>query len=622
MLPKNIFSIASLNGSKFSLFVFFLLSAAFLVKILPLLLFPIPQFLGSHAADLTFHLTVTELIKRDIKYVGYEPFYPKGFHVLSGLLSVIMPVGLAITLITIAFSLLFVFFSFKLARALSNNDKLVSLLTAFFSIAVTIIVDVPGVPAPVPQNVALALLVMSIYFFVAEKYFLSGIVLGAYSITHLSWPIALVLMGIFFVLNNKISLSSLKEKIFPLLAAFLPIFLIYSFFIQIYKIDFIQSPFTAGLFSNYLGKKFFDSMISPVSFLSITKPPYVILVAIMGLLVARKSFDKNKKFVFAWLVLLFLLSQSYWVADLTFYENSPNSVLFIGSRMPVYMIFPIAFFSGIGLSRLTKHYKKTTVFFLVVFFASSIPNFDLKPDLTQKEFDAIEKLRELPINSVVLIGSEQKENIVALLGLKVFPHKRDTILIQNNFEPIDTNHLDYVLLWWEDENYSIFDLSAETPLVSLPDGKEFPLKQDYNTTTALKNYIIPFMITWRKVVPIMQPLIRIQSTDTGEEVCYPDDQFDSPGEPCSENAKYVLVKAEKRDLIALFDSFDRDLFYNRLVFLYIHGKISIIPEPVFLIGGEEYSMAFFAFSQRWTNLQSKLSEPNLLIGEILAAPLK
>lgn len=617
-LIKKISIIEQFKNNKPLLMIFFILTIIILLKILSLVFFPIPEYL--HAADIPSHIKRIELIKQDLKYFAYEPYYPKGFHLVAAGLSFLMGVGNAITLITIVSTLLFVFFTYKLAVFFSN-DRFAGALTAFLSVTVSILVDVMGVPTPVPQTVGMAFLVMTLYFFVSGKYIPAAILLAVHSFFHQTWVLSAFLIFAWFVLNNKITLQSVKQKILPAFGLLFAFIFLYNSVQLFFSPSVITPKLQADLFipTDHVKLKFFDLMISPLSLHAVTSPPFIFFLAFLGVFFVRKNFDKKKLFVLFWFIVLLLASQSYWVFDdfQIGFAGIAQSAILIGSRMLVYTIFPLSFFSAHALA-IIKSYdlggKLFVAFILMVLFFSSIPSFAVKPDFTQKELSAIEELRKLPVDAVVL--SDPVRLDIILMGLKVSPYTRDIILIEAGLQPADINHLDYVLVEYP-EKFVVHSLSGSSGNVFSKTGSK--IYSNYSTDKSLASYVNAFMVSSRPYIPIFRQQIKIISTDTGEEVCYSDSN--SLPSNCN-NGDYFTIMGKKTDLSSLFDSyFETKTLYNSFAYLYRNKKISFEPDLNVTIGDSTHaeSLKKSAFAFRWVNQHSELSKPNLFFGKLFTS---
>ncbi len=598
-------------------FLKILIVIAFIFKTLHLFLFSIPKYLI--ASDISTHYRWIELIIQDISFIGYDAFYPKGFHLMTAGLTTILSIGTAIAVIAFIFSIVFVFFTYKLAFLFSHDQK-IALLTTFFAISISITTKVPGFGFPLPQSIALSLILAAVYFFAKKKFFLAGLILGFHSITHSSWPLSFILILIYFLFTEKITKKNIKQTLY-FFAGFLVLFIPYNLINNLFSENNLGGFMV--LSEGFL-KYSAEWMISPLAFQELTEPNFFIFAGFFGIWLIRKELTRTYLFLLFWFFSVIAVTQYYWFIDL-------NTLLELGinvpSRVIAFIIFPLAFFSAVALSKVSlnkivPNADKIKTFlsmtFLILLLLFSVPELERKPDLTQKDFNAIKKLKELPLDSVVFPEDFFKQTNLITLGMKKAPPLRDRALILSGLNPIETKHIDYILVD-EGEKYSVYNIEENQGNISWLNQKVQIKEKNFNKTDSLVNYIAAFMVVKRGSIPFSESAFKIIATDSKEMVCFPEKTFISTGEKCTEK-KYVVIKGKKADLIELFDSFDDDLFLNKLNYFYREKKIVFEPEPLMKFeDGEIVSLMNYALAHKWTNKQASLSKPNLIIGRLLVS---
>jgi hypothetical protein len=601
---------------KKTLFLLILIIFAFIVQALPLLLFPIPEYL--HNTDVSTHYKRVELINRDIKYIAYDA-YPKGFHLMTAALSPITGIGTAMAAITVLFSIVFLFFTYKLAMFFLN-DKHIALLTTFFAATLSVAAKVPGFASPLPQSIALALIVMALYLIITKHFFLAGLAIGFHSIVHLSWPLNLFLVSLFFVVTNKTGLSKAKEALIYFVVGFLVFFIPYNI---INYLAGLVIPIELATGTESFLKHSIEWKISPLSFHEITSPPFFILIACFGMLMLKKKTEKKHFFLVLWFFLLILASQMYWVIESSASIGKLLGIALLPSRFLCFIVFPLSFFAAVSTLKIAAFNKKLSIYLwpaislgLIYILIISAPQLNVKPSFTHQELNLIKELKKLPVDAIVLTPNFFEDNALLELGLKKSPSLRDRALILSDLDTIDTNHIDYAVVK-DGENYLIIDPEKKPAKFLWLNNQIEVKKKHFNKTKALSNYVAAFMVTQRGALPLHESAFKIVATDTKEEVCFPEKTLVSTGEPCTDK-NYVVIKGKKADLIELFDSFDPNLFMNKLTYFYREKKISFNPEPIMQFeDGETTSLMRFSLAYKWTNAQVPLSKRNIAIGKFL-----
>jgi len=589
-----------------------LIIANFLIIFSVLFIHPIPEY--SYAADTPTHIKWIELIKKDFRYIGYGyyGFYPKGFHLINAALSFLMPVGTAIALSTTVFGALLIFFSYKLALLLSQN-KTQSLMTALLVSSINVAGTISSIPSTVPQTFALALTAMVAYYFLKKDWLKGGITLGLYSIIHLSFFFiigitAIVALIELFRHNKTENLYVLIKMSIIMLAFLLP--LIY-----------LQNSYSAGgLNWGSLPKiQFYDEMISPLSLLSITAPFGIIILALIGLYACRKNiFEQKHQLIILWFFIPLILSQLYWLTDSGFVFW-----LVPGSRILIFMLFPLAFFSSKAISLLKRKELIFAAGIIILLFSlwNSSSIYNQKPSIDKYDLELIEHLKK---------DGKIDKAIVANLGtgaIEISLNRnspvRDSWLVFAGYGStlIDENRIDLILLSKEKYKKSyeaqegITEDFENNKWILLKIGKEIK----FQNSESLELYLVSFASfmnnTYEKYTSIPEPyFIALIAEDSGEAFCLKIIEGLNV-ESCPQEVDFT-VKGEKKQIIELFNSYDKDYFKLKLLYMCRKKMLNFSSplNPFLKLENAEY----LSHIKRWTST-SPYSQPNENIARVFWA---
>ncbi|MFH1663758.1 MAG: hypothetical protein ABH986_03030 [archaeon] len=585
-------------------FLVILIIVNFLVIVFPLFQFPLPQNLYPDSAQ---HYTMIELIKEDFKWVNYNPGYRKAFHLMSAVVSNFTSVGIAMALVTSFFVALLIFFSFKLALLLSN-DRLVSLFTALLVSGITIVSDVGSIPSPVPQTIGLSLGIISMYYFFKEDWKATGIAIGLYALTHTSFLYFIALMALASVTelfkDNKLNKLVTFAKSFSVV---LVVVVLTAFLSLSAKISFFDvSPKIAIL-----------GHVSPLSFLDVTAPFGIILVAFFSVFYFRKKIfeELNHFIVFLWLVSPILFSQIYWL-ELQWFPTQ---------RTLIFMLFPLAFFSAEAVS-LIKNKKilfvLSAVFLLFSFFShfyfyEEMPKNDFKKVVGKEDLEVINFLKEKPLDEIVV--AENKYSYMIILSHKKLSSQRNFwfILVEKNMNKLlDLHDIKYFLI--DKDNFENFEVIEG--LEKEFENKEFVLlkvKKEVKPvkTDRLEDYVVALVAFWdpiRTTQSLEPKFFKITATDTKEEVCIL--VYDGLNvSPCPEKIDFE-VSGKKETLVELMNSFNKEYFYLKAAYFIRKKELQVHPDEIDFLGEGPYHITYLAHTYSWVG-GPEYSKPNLLIGK-------
>jgi len=575
----------------------------FLVVFSVIFLHPIPKYY--YSIDTPTHIKFIELIKKDFKYIGYfnTGFYPKGFHLINAALSFFMPVGTAIALSTTVFGALLIIFSYKLAFFISKN-KTQSLMTALLVSGIDLIYTF-SIPSTVPQTFALALIVMTIYFFLKEDWIKGGIILGLYSIIHLSFPLAIILMSIIAVIelfkHNKTKLFTLIKIIAVMLIFLLPLI-----FLQYYYITGVRDrePMPKIMF--------YDEMISPLKLLSITNPFGIIILALIGMYIYRKKIlEQNYLLIFLWFIIPVALSQAYWLTD------SGLQLWFIaGSRTLIFFIFPLAFFSSKVILILKR--KEIIIAASIIIFAFSVSNsfgwHKQQPIFDKYDLEIIEHLKKDGKIDKIIATDLGMGAIDMSLNREASPRDTWLTFVGYHGNLVDENRIDYILLGKEEyrKNYELFKYAEKNfennNWVLLKIGEKIKFKKSKNLELYLISFAEFFNANYQDYGIENPYFIKVISEDSNEILCFKAFERISV-EKCPKKVDFI-IKGQKENIIELFNFYKanfRSYFKLKLLYMYRNKMLSFSSHfnPFFKSEDIEY----LSYIKKWTST-SPYSQPN------------
>ncbi|MEW6295902.1 MAG: hypothetical protein AB1467_06490 [Candidatus Diapherotrites archaeon] len=588
-----------------------LIIANFLIIFSVLFLHPIPEYLL--VTDTITHIKWIELIKKDFKYIDYNHFgsYPKGFHLINAALSFLLPVGTAMALSTAIFGALLIVFSYKLAFLVSKN-KTQALTTAFITSTISVGVT-SSISSAIPQTFALALMVMTAYFFLKKDWIKGGITLGIYSTIHTSFPLVIGLILIIalidlFKRNNTENLFVLIKMIALMLAFFLPLVLFQNY----YKMQ------PAVILDSLPRIQFYDDMISPLSLLSVTSPFGIILLAFIGLYFYKKNISEQKfQLMILWFLIPLALSQAYWLTD-----SGLVLWIFPASRILIFFLFPVAFFSSKTIMML----KRKEIIFAVVsiIFLISVSNsfslYQQKPAIDKYDFELIEHLKKDGKIDKIIAGDYGAQ--VIQLSLNKGVSDRDLWLIFGGYLKtlIDENRVDFVLLYkkkyskgYEVKRGVTKDFENKKWIL-LKIGKELKFQKPENLNLYLISFITFLNSKYEKIAINNPYFIAVIAEDSKDITCMKMLEGISI-ESCPKEVDFI-IKGEKKNIIELFNSYDKDYFKLKLLYMYRKKMLNFSSplNPFLKLENAEY----LSHIKRWTST-SPYSQPNENIARVFWA---
>ena len=213
---------------------------------------------------------------------------------------------------------------------------------------------------PIPENFALIFLPLAVYFYYrsinekALKYaFISGFLFLLIISIHVAAPLCLFLIITSFTILGLIlnkNLSVLKN--YGAFLTFLVILIAGGLVILfLFKPDIFHNLLSQGLDAIGFGTNIkYNQPLSAVSYLG-NIGILVLISAAVGTFFALKKIQEKHMFIFAWVLTIFLLSESYWFGI--------NQITF---RVLIYLLMPLAILGGFGLSQIYYNLKEYNKF--------------------------------------------------------------------------------------------------------------------------------------------------------------------------------------------------------------------------------------------------------------------
>lgn len=342
-----------------------IIAAAAIANILPLLMLPAPENIFN--GDIAYHTKQVKLLSKDASFILYDS-YPKMFHVLSVALSSMagVPPEQAMYAIAAMFSIVFVFTSYKLMKRMGADTEWALIATLLAIVVLPHTNKLVGTSIPVPQTLAMALFPLGILLFLNKRYMLAGLILGIHGLTHGSWPLTVIVWGVFALLEaegdwvHQIS-ETVKKLAKPTLFGFMIMlpWLVARSTIGVMHHDVVEG---VGAYLIYI-----ESPFPIISFIQLFWPTGIILLALYGSLTASDAGKRYAPTLASAAAILFLTQLYYFIP-----AGSIAGLTFISSRMIPFLVVFIAFFAAMPIKSLLKRYRTAilaSLFALTVLFA-------------------------------------------------------------------------------------------------------------------------------------------------------------------------------------------------------------------------------------------------------------
>ncbi len=232
---------------------------------------------------------------------------------------------------------------------------------------------------PVPENLALIFLPLSVYFYYASikektiKYaFISGILMILIAATHQAAFLCLILVISTLTLIELVIYrnAGVLKNYGAFLLSLMVLIVIALVALLIFKPDLMQSIFNQGI-TLALGYSTSINYTKPLSMLKYLQyfGLLVTVFALIGAIVAAKMRHKKDVYIFTWIIVLLLLSKAYWFG-----------INVLSPRVLIYILIPLSILGGFGVSqayyRLKDHKrfssKRFRSGFLIVVFSFSM----------------------------------------------------------------------------------------------------------------------------------------------------------------------------------------------------------------------------------------------------------
>lgn len=563
-----------------------LIIISFIVSSSILFLHSMPEY--SYTGDSTLHMKWIDLLKEDWHYINYRPFdnYPNLYHLINALIGFVVPSGIAMALINAIARAIIIVFSFKLALTLLNQDKAQALIVALIASLIDFNVGIPVILTPLPQTLAIGLMIAVTYYFLKNDWLKAGIILGIYSIIHVSFYFVIALIALIALI--KLFKNDSWKQLIVLGKSIALTALIFIAFFGVRTL--IVAPETEELFPSTTSIMFHDAMISPLSFLTITIPYGMILIAFTGLFFYRRnSFQENKAVIALWFLIPLLLIQLHWIYGQT-------SILFAPpQRILCFALFPLAFLSSIALMKLKRHslIALTCIVLLGISMYFVVQAFNKEPLLNESDLELIDYLKEKGIKNKVIVSSSSN-NLIEELSFNRRVSQRDRWLTVAGHSGYltDENRLDFFLLRKGTESFP-YDKVREVEfefennkwlLLRIIDDAEFRKAVDFrfhlsawchfvNSTYPIKTGEVPYFIF-------------VKTIDSREHACLKVLNGINVVD-CPSQANF-MVSGERKWVIELFNSFDLDYFELKLLYMYRNELLFFEPSlnPFGSIDGE------------------------------------
>ena len=233
---------------------------------------------------------------------------------------------------------------------------------------------------PVPENLALIFLPIAVYLYYASikektvKYaFISGILLVLIAATHQAALLCLILIITTFTVVELVVYKNkgvLKNYGAFLLSLFV-ILIIALLAIIIFKPALILNLINQGITAT-LGFGTSLNYYQPLSLLKYLRNFGLLLIvfSVIGAIIAVKMRRKKDVYIFAWIIIMFLLSEAYWIG-----------INVISARVLIYIVIPLSILGGFGVSQIyyrLKDYNRfsskrfRSAFLICVFLLSTL----------------------------------------------------------------------------------------------------------------------------------------------------------------------------------------------------------------------------------------------------------
>jgi hypothetical protein len=279
--------------------------------------------------------------------IGQKIAYPPLFHFLIALLGTVLNVNY----MEIARAIQ-PFLAFFVVLAVTYTAKkfygtVAGVSAGFLMISSTIVYRIM---LPVPETFALIFLPIAVYFYYASiKYksircaVISGILLIIIAATHQAALLCLILIVSAFTLVELIIYRNkgVLKNYGAFLLSLLVLILIASAALLIFKPALLQSIYNQGI-TAVLGYNTSINYNQPLGVLKYLRNfgLLVTVFSLLGAIIAAVMRRKKDVYIFTWIIVMLLLSKSYWFG-----------INVISARLLIYIIIPLSIIGGFGVSQ-------------------------------------------------------------------------------------------------------------------------------------------------------------------------------------------------------------------------------------------------------------------------------
>lgn len=537
------------------------------------------------------HYNYVSLLAKDSGNIAYTNT-PLFFHFFAAVIvnAFNVPVGLALNLIGLLFFALLPFSVYKLCR-LFSEDKTVPLLAALFSMLIQSVLDPSSLLAGLPSRAAMALVPLILYLFLSKRFIFAGLVMGLLAITHLSWPVAIILVFLAVLLGffggKKINFAGIIK--FFVASLFAP--LVYLFFYNAglaahaSKIIFSFNPTPYSLFGLWVSPFYLPLMFLPL---------FAVLLALVGLAKSAKTreFFGKHAFFSLWLLLLAVGTQSYFI----FSEFDNASVVFAPGRLKAFLIFPIAFFASVATVWLSKKTKKDLLTVAVVcvlmllFSVPSILNSSKTIRHTETQLELIEKVSQKYSDEMILSAPWLDYGASMIIGNIVTKSGNSPARLADKYLFFSSqktfNRFDRVLLLIDNgdsRQKSFIDLHASDfeIVFSNADFSLFEYKKLVGNNYSLKDAAGAFSLAMNDSNIFLQQLLfgeplKLKFSSGSEAACISVFREAKAAE-CDSNSIDFEFSGDRNAILDLLTNYNADLFVYLALWHFDHKELEIKP---------------------------------------------